>query len=80
MQRLACTLIVTALTVICALVALLLSDALAPGRVSPMLAFYGACLAGALLILGLVLLERRGGGATGPHGLTPEVRYALAMR
>ena len=78
MQRFACTLIGTALAVICALVALLLSDALAPGRVSPMLAFYGACLAGALLILGLVLLERRGGA--GPHGLTPEIRYALATR
>jgi hypothetical protein len=79
MQRFACTLIGTALAVICTLVALLLSDALAPGRVPPMLAFYGACLAGALLILGLVMLERRGGGA-GPHGLPSEARYALALR
>ena len=31
-QRIACTLIGSALVVICALVALLLSDALAPGR------------------------------------------------
>ena len=75
MQRFACTLIGTALTVICTLVALLLSDALAPGRLSPMLAFYGACLAGALLILGLVLLERRGGS----HGLSPELRHGFAL-
>jgi hypothetical protein len=77
MQRIACTLIGTALAVICTLVALLLSDALAPGRASPMLAFYGACLAGALLILGLVMLERRGGA--GPHGLAPEMpRHGFA--
>ena len=75
MQRLACTLIGGALAIICTLVALLLSDALAPGRVSPMLAFYGACLAGGLLILGLVLLERRGG----PHGLAPELRQGFAI-
>lgn len=61
MQRIACALIGSALAVICALVALLLSDALAPGRLAPMAAFYAACLAGGLLILGLVLLERRGG-------------------
>ena len=66
MQRIACTLITGALGIICALVALLLSDALAPGRVPPMLAFYAACLAGALLILGLVLLERWGA----PHNVT----------
>jgi hypothetical protein len=64
MQRIACTFIGGALAVICGLVALLLSDALAPGRISPMLAFYAACLAGVLLILGLALLERRGA----PHG------------
>ena len=65
MQRIACTMIGAALALICALVALLLSDALAPGRVPPMLAFYGACLAGVLLILGLVLVERRGAGTAG---------------
>jgi hypothetical protein len=65
MQRIACTMIGAALALICALVALLLSDALAPGRVPPMLAFYGACLAGALLILGLVRVERRGAHAAG---------------
>ncbi len=59
-QRIACTLIGSALVVICALVALLLSDALAPGRVSPMLAFWAACVAGGLLMLGLVLLDRQG--------------------
>ena len=73
MQRIACTLIGAALAVICTLVALLLSDALAPGRVPPMLAFYGACLAGTLLILGLALLDRR----NGPHGL-PELRHGFA--
>jgi hypothetical protein len=57
MQRIACALIGSALTLITALVALLLSDALAPGRVPPMLAFWGACGAGALLIAGLALLE-----------------------
>lgn len=61
MQRTACALIGSALTLITALIGLLLSDALSPGRVPPMLAFWGACGAGALLILGLVLLER---GAT----------------
>ncbi len=60
LQRIACALIAAALGVIGTLVALLLSDALAPGRLSPMLAFWAACLAGALLILGLALLERRG--------------------
>jgi hypothetical protein len=59
-QRIACALIGTAMGLICALVALLLSDALAPGRVPPMLAFWGAVGAGALLILGLALLDRRG--------------------
>ena len=64
MQRFACTMIGCALFVVCGLVALLLSDALSPGRMSPMLAFYAACGAGASLILGLVMLERRGL----PHG------------
>lgn len=68
MQRIACALIGGALAVICCLVALLLSDALAPGRVAPITAFYAACVAGGLLILGLVLLERRGA----PHGLPIE--------
>lgn len=61
LQRIACTLIGTAMALICALVVLLLSDALAPGRVPPMLAFWGSVVAGALLILGLMLLDRRGG-------------------
>ena len=60
MQRIACSLIGSALALIVALVALLLSDALAPGRLPPMLAFWGACGAGILLIGGLVLLERNG--------------------
>ena len=63
MQRLACALIGSALLLITALVALLLSDALAPGRVPPMLAFWGACGAGVLLVGGLVLLDRGGAGA-----------------
>jgi hypothetical protein len=54
----------SALFVVCGLVALLLSDALSPGRLPPMLAFYAACGAGLSLILGLVMLERRGV----PHG------------
>jgi hypothetical protein len=66
-QRIACTLIGAALAVISALVGLLLSDAMAPGRVPPMLAFWAACVAGGLLILGLVLLEQ--GGGTLPGGL-----------
>jgi len=57
MQRIACTLIGAALMLITTLVALLLSDALAPGRVPPMLAFWGACGAGLLLVGGLALLE-----------------------
>ena len=65
MQPIGCTLIGAALFVVCCLVALLLSDALSPGRVSPMLAFYAACGAGVSLILGLAMLERRGA----PHGL-----------
>lgn len=60
MQRIACALIGTAMTLITALVGLLLSDALAPGRLPPMLAFWGACGAGAMLITGLALLERGG--------------------
>jgi len=65
MQRIACTMIGGALFVVCCLVALLLSDALSPGRVPPMLAFYAACAAGTSLIFGLFMLERRGV----PHGL-----------
>ena len=65
MQRIACTMIGGALFVVCCLVGLLLSDALSPGRLPPMLAFYAACGAGVSLILGLVMLERRGV----PHGL-----------
>ena len=64
MQRIACTMIGSALFVVCCLVGLLLSDALSPGRLPPMLAFYAACGAGVSLILGLVMLERRGA----PHG------------
>jgi CHASE2 domain-containing sensor protein len=64
MQRIACALIGAALFVICCLVALLLGDALSPGRVAPMLAFYTACGAGVSLVLGLAMLERRGA----PHG------------
>ena len=64
MERVACLMIGAALVVVCCLVALLLRDALSPGRVSPMLAFYAACGAGVSLILGLAMLERRGA----PHG------------
>ena len=64
-QRIACTMIGSALFVVCCLVALLLGDALSPGRVSPMRAFWAACGAGVSLILGLAMLERRGA----PHGL-----------
>jgi hypothetical protein len=65
MQRLACTMIGSALFVVCCLIGLLLTDALSPGRLPPMLAFYAACGAGLSLILGLVMLERRGV----PHGI-----------
>ena len=65
MQRIACTLIGVALFVVCCLVALLMGDALSPGRLPPMLGFYAACGAGVSLILGLAMLERRGL----PHGL-----------
>ena len=58
MERLACVLIGSSMTVVAALVALLFSDVLSPARLSPMLAFYGAAGAGAALIAGLVLLER----------------------
>ena len=60
MQRIACTMIGSALLIVCCLVGLLLSDALSPGRLSPMLAFYAASAAGVSLILGLVMLEWRG--------------------
>ncbi len=65
MQRIACALIGAALFVVCCLIGLLLGDALSPGRISPMLAFYAAFGAGVSLILGLAMLERRGA----PHGL-----------
>ena len=64
-QRIACTMIGGALFVVCCLVALLLGGALSPERLPPMLAFYAACGAGLSLILGLVMLERRGV----PHGI-----------
>ena len=64
MQCIACTMIGAALFVVGCLVALLLSDALSPGRIPPVLAFCAACVAGVFLILGLAMLERRGV----PHG------------
>ena len=60
MQRLACTLIGFALLVFAGLVALLLGDAFAPARLSPMLAFWAASGAGLALLLGLALLDHRG--------------------
>ena len=65
MQRIACTMIGSALFVVCCLVALLLSDALSPGRFPPMPASSAASAAGVSLILGLVILERR----AAPHGI-----------
>ena len=65
MQRIACALIGAALFVVCCLVGLLLSNAISPERLPPMLAVYAACGAGVSLILGLAMLERRGA----PHGL-----------
>jgi hypothetical protein len=70
MQRIACAMIGAALFVVCCLVGLLLGDALAPGRVPPMLAFYAACGAGVCLVLGLAMLERRGA----PHGFAASER------
>ena len=67
MQRIACALIGSALLLITALVGLLLSDALAPGRVPPMLAFWAACGSGGLLIAGLTLLEGGGGQRVVPR-------------
>lgn len=68
-QRIACALIGTAMALVAALVALLLSDALAPGRVPPMLAFWGAVIAGGTLMLGLVILDRRGLAGSPPGGV-----------
>jgi hypothetical protein len=60
MQRIACAMIMGALLVVCCLAALLLGGALSSGRLPPMLAFCAACVAGVFLVLGLVMLERRG--------------------
>jgi hypothetical protein len=59
-RRIACTMIVVALVVVCCLVALLLCGALSPDRVWPMLTFYATCGSGLSLVLGLVILERHG--------------------
>jgi hypothetical protein len=59
MRSIAYALISVATLVMCALVALLLSDATAPGRLPPMLGFWGATLAGFGLVAGLALLEPR---------------------
>jgi len=59
MRRLAYALIAVAGLLLAALTALLLSDALAPGRLPPMLGFWAATLAGFGLVLGLALLEPR---------------------
>jgi hypothetical protein len=81
MQRFACALIGGALTLITALVGLLLSDALAPGRVPPVLAFWGACGAGGLLIAGLALLEWGGNGTAARAAAGPAaVAGTLAAR
>lgn len=53
------TLLVGAALVGLMLVALLLSDAMAPGRLPPLLGFWGASAAGGLGLLGLLLLGRR---------------------
>lgn len=62
-QTLACTLIGFALVLIAAVVALLLGDAFAPARLTPLHAFYAAATAGVALLLGLVLLEHKGEAA-----------------
>ena len=59
-QRIACAMIAGALLVVCCLVALLLSGAISSERLPPMLAFCAACVVGVFLVLGLVMLERRG--------------------
>jgi hypothetical protein len=59
MHRLAWSLIGAAALLLGALIALLLSDALAPGRLPPRLGVWGAGGAGLLLVAGLRLLERR---------------------
>lgn len=69
MQRVAVALIGGALAVVAALVALLVSDALSPGRLSPMLAFYAASGSGLALIAGLVLLERSSRRERWVHGM-----------
>jgi len=67
-QRIACALVGLAMLLVAVLVALLLSDALAPGRLPPILAFWVAVAAGGLLMLGLVLLDRRGALGQAPPG------------
>ncbi|MDN3568119.1 hypothetical protein ACFQY5_25700 [Paeniroseomonas aquatica] len=75
MQRIACSLIGASLAVITVLVALLLSDALSPGRLPPMLAFWAACAAGGMLIAGLLLLERGSRHIPALAGMDGGVRF-----
>jgi hypothetical protein len=57
MHRFAYGLIAAASLTLLGLIALLLSDALAPGRLPPMLGFWAATMAGFSLVIGLALLE-----------------------
>jgi hypothetical protein len=57
-QRIGLGLVVLGLSMILAVVGVLLTDGLQPGRIAPGFAALGAAAAGVALVLGLHLLER----------------------
>lgn len=65
MPRLAFLAVLSGLALILAVVALLMTDGLTPGRIAPVAAAMGAALGGALLVLGLAALERGRDGSGG---------------
>jgi hypothetical protein len=67
MQRLGLSLVLVGLTLILAVVGVMLTDGLAPGRVAPGFAAIAAALGGLLLVGGLFGLER-GRAVTRPFG------------
>lgn len=58
MQRIGFSFVLFGLTLIMGVVGVMLTDGLAPGRVSPGFAAMAAALGGGLLVLGLFGLER----------------------
>lgn len=78
MPRLAFAAVLLGLVLVLAVVALLLTDGLTPGRVAPVAAAICAALGGGLMVLGLAGIERGREGAGGLGASAARHRPGLA--